>query len=436
MYVLYLITLFAFIASLIAAVYYFRKYNKLRNRLPGISIDGKQELMESYNLLMQELEEKQQQLKQQNLQHHLLVKAIKLKLWKWDLKRKEIIWDGDLEKDGQGVTVVNADEHLSHVLPEYRKRIYEAIDGLEKSCSKLIDEEFLYQNEDNTSSWRNIYGTVYEYDENGKPAVLIGGTQIIAERKKLENDLRDAKDKAEEDNRLKTAFLANMSHEIRTPLNAIVGFSSILADTGDIAEKKELCNLINHNNALLLKIVDDILDISKIEAGYIDLHPTWFCLSDLIVESATEYRMKAAGRLDIRIHKPGQGYMAELDIKRVKQILNNFLSNALKHTQKGYIDITYGVTEQGIEIKVTDTGCGIPQDKLPVIFERFEKVDSFTQGVGLGLPICKSIAECMGGSIGLTSEVGVGTTVWVTLPCSTVPTPKLYKEKLIDNFYS
>lgn len=267
MYVLYLITLFAFIASLIAAVYYFRKYNKLRNRLPGISIDGKQELMKPYSLLMHELGEKQQQLKQQNLQHRLLVKAIKLKLWKWDLKRKEIIWDGDLERDEQGVTVVNADEHLSHVLPEYRKRIYEAIDGLEKGCSKLIDEEFLYQNADNTLSWRNIYGAVYEYDEDGKPAILIGGTQIIDERKKLESDLRKAKDKAEEANRLKTAFLANMSHEIRTPLNAIVGFSSILADTEDIVEKKEFCNLINHNNALLLKIVDDILDISKIEAG-------------------------------------------------------------------------------------------------------------------------------------------------------------------------
>lgn len=158
MYILYLITLFAFIASLIAAVYYFRKYNKLRNRLSGISIDGKQELMKPYNLLIQELEEKQQQLKQQNLQHHLLVKAINLKLWKWDLKRKEIIWEGNLEKGEQGTVVVDVDEHLSHVLQEYRKRIYEAIDGLEKGCSKLIDEEFLYQNADNTLSWRNIYG--------------------------------------------------------------------------------------------------------------------------------------------------------------------------------------------------------------------------------------------------------------------------------------
>ena len=234
--------------------------------------------------------------------------------------------------------------------------------------------------------------------------------------KKLESDLRKAKDKAEEANRLKTAFLANMSHEIRTPLNAIVGFSSILADTEDIAEKKEFCNLINHNNTLLLKIVDDILDISKIEAEYIDLHPTWFCLSDLIMESATEYRMKAAGRLDIRIHKPRQGYMAELDTKRVKQILNNFLSNALKHTQEGYIDITYGVTEQGIEIKVTDTGCGIPNDKKEVIFERFVKLDSFTQGLGLGLSLCKIIIERMHGTIGVESEVGEGSTFWFTIP--------------------
>ena len=184
-YILYLITLFAFIVSLIAAVYYFRKYNKIRNRLPDI--DGEEELMKPYNLLMQELEQKQQQLKQQSLQHHLLVKAIKLKLWKWDLKRKEIIWEGNLEKGEQGTVVVDVDEHLSHVLPEYRKRIYEAIDGLEKGCSKLIDEEFLYQNADNTLSWRNIYGIIYEYDEGGKPAILIGGTQIIDERKKLES---------------------------------------------------------------------------------------------------------------------------------------------------------------------------------------------------------------------------------------------------------
>ena len=323
-----------------------------------------------------------------------------------------------------------------HFHPDDRALLIRFLDDARKGLTTKLSKEMRVLREDGTYTWTHVNLLVKKYAPQDRIIEIISINYDITELKRTEEMLVKARDKAEASDRLKSAFLANMSHEIRTPLNAIVGFSSILADTEDIAEKKEFCNLINHNNALLLKIVDDILDISKIEAGYIDLHPTWFCLSDLIMESATEYRMKAAGRLDIRIHKPRQGYMAELDTKRVKQILNNFLSNALKHTQEGYIDITYGVTEQGIEIKVTDTGCGIPQDKLPVIFERFEKVDSFKQGVGLGLPICKSIAECMGGSIGLTSEAGVGTTVWVTLPCSTAPTPKLYKEKLIDNFYS
>ena len=323
-----------------------------------------------------------------------------------------------------------------HFHPDDRALLIRFLDDARNGLTTQLSKEMRVLREDGTYTWTHVNLLVKKYAPQDRIIEIISINYDITELKRTEEMLVKARDKAEASDRLKSAFLANMSHEIRTPLNAIVGFSSILADTEDIAEKKEFCNLINHNNALLLKIVDDILDISKIEAGYIDLHPTWFCLSDLIMESATEYRMKAAGRLGIRIHKPRQGYMAELDTKRVKQILNNFLSNALKHTQEGYIDITYGVTEQGIEIKVTDTGCGIPQDKLPVIFERFEKVDSFKQGVGLGLPICKSIAECMGGSIGLTSEAGVGTTVWVTLPCSTAPTPKLYKEKLIDNFYS
>ena len=417
MYVLYLITLFAFIASLIAAVYYFRKYNKLRNRLPGISIDGKQELMKPYSLLMHELGEKQQQLKQQNLQHRLLVKAIKLKLWKWDLKRKEIIWDGDLERDEQGVTVVNADEHLSHVLPEYRKRIYEAIDGLEKGCSKLIDEEFLYQNADNTLSWRNIYGAVYEYDEDGKPAILIGGTQIIDERKKLESDLRKAKDKAEEANRLKTAFLANMSHEIRTPLNAIVGFSSLLTSTESAAEKELYNSLIGHNNKLLLNLINDVIDLSKIESGYLELRPDWVNLTELLDESVAEYVHQVPSGVELLTNYPAHDSLVELDSLRIKQILSNFLSNALKNTATGHVEVFYEVDHQSVRIGVKDTGRGIPQNMLEKIFERFEKLDSFAQGAGLGLSICKLIVEKMNGRVLVDSQLGIGTTFVIELPC-------------------
>ena len=259
---------------------------------------------------------------------------------------------------------------------------------------------------------------------------------MIDKRKALEQDLREAKEKAEEANRLKSAFIANMSHEIRTPLNSIVGFSSVLTMTDDMEEKKEYNRLIQHNNALLLKVVDDVLELSKLEAGDFELYPAWFCLSDLIVESAAECRMKAGGKLDVRVDKPEQDYMVELDVQYVKRILSNFLSNALKNTQSGHIDIAYSMADGGVKISVKDTGCGIPQDKLPVVFDRFEKVDSFVQGVGLGLSICKSIAESMGGTIGVASEVGVGTTFWVTLPCATAPTPLLHNELLINNLYS
>ena len=291
-----------------------------------------------------------------------------------------------------------------------------------------------------------------EHDQNGKsifldkrkmriesndfPPILLSIEWDITEMERMKRELLVAKEKAETSDQLKSAFLANMSHEIRTPLNSIVGFSSILTMTEDMEEKKEYNQLIQHNNTLLLKVVDDVLELSKLEAGDFKLYPAWFCLSDLIVESAAECRMKADGKLDVRVDKPEQDYMVELDAQYVKRILSNFLSNALKNTQSGHIDIAYSMVDGGVKISVKDTGCGIPQDKLPVVFDRFEKVDSFAQGVGLGLPICKSIAESMGGSIGVTSEVGAGTTFWVTLPCATAPTPQLHNEALINNLYS
>ena len=153
------------------------------------------------------------------------------------------------------------------ILPEYRENIHRALDRLKRKETDFFDEEFLLRDEDGTLSWREIYGAIYQYDEDGEPVVLVGGTLMIDKRKALEQDLREAKEKAEEANRLKSAFIANMSHEIRTPLNSIVGFSSVLTMTDDMEEKKEYNQLIQHNNALLLKVVDDVLELSKLEAG-------------------------------------------------------------------------------------------------------------------------------------------------------------------------
>ena len=413
-YILYLITLFAFIVSLIAAVYYFQKYNKIRNRLPDI--DGEEELMKPYNLLMQELEQKQQQLKQQSLQHHLLVKAIKLKLWKWDLKRKEIIWEGNLEKGEQGTVVVDVDEHLSHVLPEYRKRIYEAIDGLEKGCSKLIDEEFLYQNADNTLSWRNIYGIIYEYDEGGKPAILIGGTQIIDERKKLESDLRKAKDKAEEANRLKTAFLANMSHEIRTPLNAIIGFTRLVAETEDASEKDYYLNIVENNSELLTQLINDILDLSRIEAGSLEFVYKPVSIRELCLKIQEVHRVRMKEDVQLEFEDGGLNTHVLTDGNRLFQVISNLITNASKFTAKGFIRFGYQQVGDFIEFYVADSGCGIPKDKVPTIFDRFTKLNTFAQGSGLGLAICKMLVEKMGGNIFVQSEEGRGSIFKFTIP--------------------
>ena len=229
--------------------------------------------------------------------------------------------------------------------------------------------------------------------------------------------LTKARDKAEESDRMKSAFLATISHEIRTPLNAIVGFSGLLSYTEDEAEKEQYNALIRHNNNLLLGIIDDIIDFSKIEAGNMELYPNWFDLSSLIQECMTEYEENVPTDVKLLSRYPERNYLIELDQMRIKQILNNLVSNALKNTLRGHIEIAYEVIDRGVILSVSDTGRGIPRDKIDKIFERFEKVDLFVPGVGLGLTICKSIVEKMNGHISVDTQEGVGSTFKVELPC-------------------
>ena len=237
-----------------------------------------------------------------------------------------------------------------------------------------------------------------------------------------EGQLVVAREKAEESDMLKSAFLANMSHEIRTPLNAIVGFSSLLAETGDLEERREFMHLVEENNDLLLKLISDILDLSKIEAGTFEFSYGVVDVNQMCEEAVQTLALKLDGRpIDLRFscHEPRR--IIRGDKNRLMQIITNFINNALKFTQKGYISLDYEVIGDQIRFRVEDTGSGIAPEKQAAVFERFVKLDSFAQGTGLGLSICKSIVEQMGGQIGLESEVGRGSRFWFSVPVGELP---------------
>lgn len=238
----------------------------------------------------------------------------------------------------------------------------------------------------------------------------------ITDLKIMERKLRLAKEEAEESNRIKSAFLANMSHEIRTPLNAIVGFSEIIALTEDEKEKEEYLGIIQQNSNLLLQLINDILDLSRIESGKSEMHCQLTEMSGLVDELDKVHRLKMKKGVELNVIRPSEEIWISTDRNRVTQVLFNFLSNAIKNTIEG--SITFGLVreEEWVKLYVTDTGCGISKEKLPLIFTRFEKLNDFVQGTGLGLPICKSIVERLGGRIEVESELGQGSTFILYLP--------------------
>lgn len=240
------------------------------------------------------------------------------------------------------------------------------------------------------------------------------------ELEESESALREAKDRAEESSRLKSAFLANMSHEIRTPLNAIVGFASMLVEEDDKKERQGYIEIMQENTELLLQLISDILDLSKIEAGTLDFNMGYLNIKDFCEDILRGYEIKEDKPVPVLLASNLPDYRIYTDKKRLMQVVTNFINNALKFTSEGQITLEYHFKEDTneIEFSVTDTGIGIAPDAVGQVFDRFVKLNTFSKGTGLGLSICRSIIEHLGGTIGLESEVGVGSRFWFTHPCA------------------
>ncbi|WP_294141998.1 GAF domain-containing hybrid sensor histidine kinase/response regulator [uncultured Sanguibacteroides sp.] len=305
------------------------------------------------------------------------------------------------------------------------KMLNAGLDGICKHCPKaqLLDANrnplgvhFWEDYNPVTERWYTIQSMAIKWLD-GRWAIMELATDITT-RKHVELELIQAKEKAEESDRLKSAFLANMSHEIRTPLNAIVGFSSLLVETDEEEQRRLYMTLVEENNELLLNLISDILDISKIESGAIELVTTQVDVSRLCRELiATFSHKKQDGAVELRFDENSPEIMIVADKNRILQVLSNFITNALKFTTKGSITLSYDLeNDTQVRFRVTDTGKGIPAEQQREIFNRFVKLDSFTQGTGLGLSICQSLVEQMGGEIGVESREGEGSCFWFTYP--------------------
>ena len=266
--------------------------------------------------------------------------------------------------------------------------------------------------------WIKQYIMQQVFEPENENIVLLGVNIDIDGQKKGEEELRLAKEKAESSDKLKSAFLANMSHEIRTPLNAIVGFSDLLASGENPEEVENYKEIIHHNNELLLQLIGDILDLSKIEADTLEFNWSDVDINTLLRDLEQTTRLKVSSNPNVAINFiPGlPECVIRTERNRISQVVNNFLNNALKFTEKG--DITFGYEQRGKDLYfyVKDTGMGIPEKERQKVFDRFVKLDTFKQGTGLGLAICQSIVNKLGGEIGVDSEQGKGSTFWFTLP--------------------
>ena len=305
----------------------------------------------------------------------------------------------------------------SHFHPDDRRMMLRFFDQVLIREASHLRRDVRILREDGTYTWTRVNVMVRDFRPEDGIIDMVCVNYDITELKETERKLIAARDKAEELDRLKSAFLANMSHEIRTPLNAIVGFSSLLTETEDMKDRKQYMAIVQENTELLLQLISDILDLSKMESGAFEFVKSDTDVNLLCSEIIRSLRMKVPAGVELVFEKCLPECHVWADKNRLNQVISNFINNALKFTFSGSITLGYYRQTDGyLRFYVRDTGMGIPKNKIKTVFDRFVKLNSFVHGTGLGLSICKSLVEQMGGTIGVESEEGEGSCFWFTYP--------------------
>ena len=305
----------------------------------------------------------------------------------------------------------------SHFHPDDRRMMLRFFDQVLIREVSHLRRDVRILREDGTYTWTRVNVMVRDFRPEDGIIDMVCVNYDITELKETERKLIAARDKAEELDRLKSAFLANMSHEIRTPLNAIVGFSSLLTETEDMKDRKQYMAIVQENTELLLQLISDILDLSKMESGAFEFVKSDTDVNLLCSEIIRSLRMKVPAGVELVFEECLPGCHVWADKNRLNQVISNFINNALKFTFSGSITLGYYRQTDGyLRFYVRDTGMGIPKNKIKTVFDRFVKLNSFVHGTGLGLSICKSLVEQMGGTIGVESEEGEGSCFWFTYP--------------------
>ena len=304
----------------------------------------------------------------------------------------------------------------SHFHPEDRAVMLDFLAKVVKGESTKLCRDVRIRRADGSYTWTRVNVLVRNYRPQDNVIEMLCINFDITQLKETEQMLIKAKEKAEEADRLKSAFPASMTHEIRTPLNAIVGFSSMLEEAEEQEEKHQYITIIEDNNKLLLQLISDILDLSKIEAGTFDIIPERVNAKQLCNDLFQAMQMKTSPQVELRLKDNLPELTFTSDKNRLYQVLLNFVTNALKFTSEGNITIDYQIDGNEVKFSVQDTGMGIEPEKQEAIFTRFVKLNSFIPGTGLGLPICQSIVTQLGGKIGVESEPGRGACFWFTHP--------------------